>query len=84
MTYVSQKFKDSFAAPKGKLIWAALILFFVGAAICSFNPPSDGVPQIIQGEQTMNSILKNQTTGTVDLNNNGPSPESMTATFAFG
>jgi hypothetical protein len=84
MTFVSQKLKDSFAAPRGKLIWAALILFFVGAAICSFNPPSDSVRQIIQGEKTMNSIPENPTTGAADLDNNGPSPESMTATFAFG
>lgn len=84
MAFVSQNLKDSSAAPRGKLIWAALILFFVGAAICSFNPPSDSVRQIIQGEKTMNSIPENPKTGATDLKNGATSPESMTATFALG
>jgi len=45
---------------------------------------SDGVRQIIQGEKTMNSIPENPTTGAADLKNGATSPESMTATFAFG
>jgi hypothetical protein len=84
MTFASQKFKELFSAPRSKLIWSALILFFVGAAICSFNPPADSVRQTMKGVETMNSKPESQKAVNTGLKNNPTPSETETATFALG
>jgi hypothetical protein len=86
MTSVPRRITGLAIAPKARLIWIALSGFFLGSALCPFNPPSGNGPQSIKQEETMNSQaenLKNIESKHFD----SPAPatgEIETATFALG
>ncbi|MHC1726762.1 MAG: hypothetical protein AB9866_12260 [Syntrophobacteraceae bacterium] len=84
MAFLSEKVKESIAAPRSRFIWAALVLFFIGSAICSFNPPADDGQKLIRGEQTMNSQSGSQANERTDLKSGVASSGIETATFALG
>ncbi len=83
MAFPLQRFKGSSGAPAGRLTWLALVLFFVGGAICSFNPPADD-GQHIKGEHVMNTQSESRANEGTDLKGGGGQSEIETATFALG
>jgi hypothetical protein len=86
VNFMPKKITDLAFAPRARLIWIALAGFFLGSALCPFNPPArDGQQSEKQGE-TMNNPAQ-------DLTNiekehfDTPAPatrEIQTATFALG
>ena len=84
MALKSRKLRDSFAGPGCRLVWPALVLFFVGGAICSFNPPAIDGQQFIKGEQIVNDKSESQANEKTGVKSGGSSAEIETATFALG
>ncbi len=84
MDFPKRRLKELFAVPRRRLIWPSLVLFFVGSAICSFNPPADDGQQIIRRGNIMNSQSEGQTSERTDLRSGAASSETETATFALG
>jgi hypothetical protein len=59
MAFMQKRITELVFAPRSRLIWLALAGFFLGSALCPFNPPSeDGLQQIKQGT-TMNGQSEN-------------------------
>lgn len=77
-------FKGSFAVYRSRLIWPALALFFVGGAVCGFNPSADHGRQLVQEKQIMSGQPEGQVNDSKDREGGASSPETETATFALG
>ncbi|MFZ2446035.1 MAG: hypothetical protein WAW37_06740 [Syntrophobacteraceae bacterium] len=84
MAFLRRRVKESFVVPRRRLIWASLVLFFVGGAICSFNPPADDGQRMIRREHIMESQTEGKTSGRTDLKGGAASAGIETATFALG
>ncbi len=56
-----KKITDLAFAPRARLIWIALAGFFLGSALCPFNPPAKDGPQSEKQGETMNNPAENLT-----------------------
>jgi hypothetical protein len=86
MTSMPMKITELVFAPRVRVIWLALAGFFLGSALCPFNPPAGDEPHSIKQGETMNAPLENPiNTNTILLDRQAmPAPEIETATFALG
>jgi len=86
MTLSQKKIIESVFAPGTRIVWLALAGFFLGSALCPFNPPNDHGSQSVKEGEIMNTSAESLTT----IDNKhflGPAPEKRqieTATFALG
>ncbi len=72
-------------APGSRLIWLALAGFFLGSALCPFNPPAADEPPAMKGREIMNSPLESKTIeDDQQFNGLAAASEIQTATFALG
>ncbi|MGO8944533.1 MAG: hypothetical protein ACLQJ7_12780 [Syntrophobacteraceae bacterium] len=86
MTSLPKRLTEFAFAPRSRIVWLALAGFFLGSALCPFNPPAeDGTQQIKQGE-IMNS--PSEIPATMDnqhlVRPVATTAEIETATFALG
>jgi hypothetical protein len=86
MTSLPKRLTELVLAPRSRLIWLALAGFFLGSALCPFNPPARDEPQPMKQGETMNSP---SAIGTNMENEHYIRPASATgqietATFALG
>ena len=86
MTSLPKRLTEFVFAPRSRIIWLALAGFFLGSALCPFNPPAeDGLQPMKQGE-IMNSPSQIPT----NMDNQhltrsaSATGEIETATFALG
>lgn len=86
MTSMPKRLTELGLAPRTRPIWLALAAFFLGSALCPFNPPAgDQADTAQKGE-----VMKSPSESRVDDENrhrNGSmsaSSETQTATFALG
>ncbi len=86
MTSIPKRLTGLALAPRARFIWLALAGFFLGSALCPFNPPSeDGPKQIKQGEIMNNPSESRMNIENMRLNRLASAPsETETATFALG
>lgn len=84
MDFPSRKSKESSDSRRSRLLWPALVFFFVGSAICSFNPPANNGQQVVEGEQAMNSRSEGHEKERTDLKGGLAPSQIETATFALG
>jgi hypothetical protein len=86
MNSMPKKITGLVLAPRARIIWLALAGFFLGSALCPFNPPGDNGEQSVKQGEIMNSVSENQ----VNMESkpfSRPTPETRqieTATFALG
>ena len=86
MNFQRHRLTELVLAPKAGLIWLALAGFFLGSALCPFNPPTGAQPDSAKERTTMNSQSESMT-NVENKQFNGltsVSPEIETATFALG
>ncbi len=76
--------KKFFLAPGSRRIWPVLILFFVGSAICAFNPPAGDRQQSVKEVQVMDNTYDQHLSETTDLKTGAMPAGFETATFALG
>ena len=86
MTSLPKRLTEFAFAPRSRIVWLALAGFFLGSALCPFNPPAeDGQQKMKQGE-IMNSPSESQTS--VENKHfaglTSATVEMQTATFALG
>jgi len=86
MTSLPKRLTGFVFAPRSRIVWLALAGFFLGSALCPFNPPAqDGLQPVKEGE-IMNSASEVRT----DIENEhlnrlaSSTGEIETATFALG
>ncbi len=86
MTSLPKRVTGFVFAPRSRVIWLALAGFFLGSALCPFNPPAEDGPQPMKQETIMNSPSESQTsvekkhfTGLASATG-----EMQTATFSLG
>ncbi len=85
MAFPPQKLKGLSGTTGRRLIWTALVLFSVGGAICSFNPPADNGRPPMKEEQAMNTQSEEVRAGGEIGTGDGAAPSQIeTATFALG
>jgi hypothetical protein len=86
MTSLPKRLTELVLAPGSRLIWLALAGFFLGSALCPFNPPAQDGPQPVKQGEIMNSASEVRT----DIENEhlnrlaSSTGEIETATFALG
>jgi hypothetical protein len=83
---MQKKITELVLAPRARVIWLALAGFFLGSALCPFNPPTADEPSSISQGETMNSAPE-RVTNTENKHFEHPIPstgEIETATFALG
>lgn len=86
MTSLPKKLTELVIAPRARLIWLALAGFFLGSALCPFNPPAADQPQTIREDEVMNSPSESRVSVETQRLNTlaSTSSEIETATFALG
>jgi len=86
MTSLPKRLTELVIAPRARLIWLALAGFFLGSALCPFNPPAGDRPQAMKEGQVMNSPSEsNASVETQHLYGlASASSQIETATFALG
>lgn len=86
MTSLPKRLTELVIAPRARLIWLALAGFFLGSALCPFNPPAADQPQTMKESEVMNSPLESKASEeTQHFGGLAPaSSEIETATFALG
>ena len=86
MTSLPKRLTELVIAPRARLIWLALAGFFLGSALCPFNPPAADQPQTMKESEVMNSPLESKASEeTQHFSGLAPaSSEIETATFALG
>ncbi len=86
MTSLPKKLTELVIAPRARLIWLALAGFFLGSALCPFNPPAPDQPQTIREDEVMNSPSESLASVETQRLNTLASTSSKieTATFALG
>ncbi len=68
-----------------RFIWLALAAFFLGSALCPFDPPVEDRSHSVKEENHMNSTAESSTNiENEHLKAASASPEFGTATFALG
>lgn len=85
MTSFPKKLTELVFAPRSRIVWLALAGFFLGSALCPFNPPAQEGPKIIKQGDKMNSA--SEIMAKVEDQHFTPSAstgEIETATFALG
>ncbi len=86
MTSLPKRMTEFAFAPRSRIVWLALAGFFLGSALCPFNPPAEDGPQQIKQGEIMNSPSEIQ----ANMDNQKiarPAPAAgqiETATFALG
>ena len=55
MTSMPKRLTGLALAPRTRFIWLALAGFFLGSALCPFNPPAEDGPQQMKQGEIMNS-----------------------------
>ncbi len=85
MDFPESRFTRFYTTPRNRLIWLALVGFFVGSAICPFNPPAPDGQKSMNTEETLtnpsnDNINKERIMSAIGAK----SPEIETATFALG
>jgi hypothetical protein len=85
MKLPSRKQTESLSAQKNRLILLVVSTFFLGSAICPFNPPVGGELSTKQGEimnhSTQSAVKKEMEEKNLPVSEAG---ELQTATFALG
>jgi len=84
MDVLKRRYGEMFVVPRRCLIWPSLVLFLLGGAICSFNPPTDDGQHILRERNTMNSQSEGRLKEGVNLRRDDASSKTETATFALG
>ncbi len=86
MKSLQKKLLESGNASRAGLIWLALAGFFLGSALCPFNPPVDDRPNSVKEGKKMNTTSESRTNieNTHVNASASTSPEIETATFALG
>ncbi len=86
MTSLPKSLSKLVLAPGARIIWLALAGFFLGSALCPFNPPAGEQPQAMKERETMNSPLESKTSAdNHQFNGLASAPSEVeTATFALG
>ncbi len=86
MTSLPKKMTEFAFAPRSRLVWLALAGFFLGSALCPFNPPAQDGPQQTKQGEIMN--IASEIPANMDnqhLARSAPATgEIETATFALG
>ena len=86
MPSLQKKLTGFVLAPRAKLIWLALVGFFLGSALCAFNPPADERQYSMKMGETMNNPSGSRI-NSENMRLSGlasASSEIETATFALG
>ncbi len=55
MTSLPKRLTEFVFAPRSRIVWLALAGFFLGSALCPFNPPAEHGPQQMKQGEIMNS-----------------------------
>jgi hypothetical protein len=86
MTSMPKRLKELVSSSRARLIWLALAAFFLGSALCPFNPPAGGRPNSMKEREAMNSPSEGRTNVENEHFNGlaAASSEIETATFALG
>ena len=86
MTSLPKRLTGFVFAPRSRIIWLALAGFFLGSALCPFNPPAEDGPQPMKQGEIMNSPSESQTSVENKHFDGSASAtgEIETATFALG
>jgi hypothetical protein len=86
MTSLPKRLTELVIAPRARLIWLALAGFFLGSALCPFNPPAADQPQAMKESEVMNSPSESKASEETQHFNGlaSASSEIETATFALG
>jgi hypothetical protein len=86
MTFLPKRLTEFVFAPRSRIVWLALAGFFLGSALCPFNPPAQDGPQQMKQGEIMNSPSESQTRVENKHFDGLPSAtgEIETATFALG
>ena len=86
MTSLPKRLTELVIAPRARLIWLALAGFFLGSALCPFNPPAGDQPQTMKESEEMNSPSESKASVETQHFNGlaSASSEIETATFALG
>ncbi len=80
-----KRFAVLFATRRNRMIWLALVGFFVGSAICPFNPPARDETQSMRAEEAIRySSNDNRNKERTMPASEAKSQEFETATFALG
>jgi len=86
MTSLPKRLTEFAFAPRSRIVWLALAGFFLGSALCPFNPPAEDSPKPMKQGEIMNSASEIQ----VNMDNQhltgsaSATGEIETATFALG
>lgn len=86
MTSQPHRLTELFPSSRARLIWLALAGFFLGSALCPFNPPAADQLDSLKERAAMNSPSESLT-NVENKHFNGltsTSSEIETATFALG
>lgn len=84
MDILRQRPEESTVVPPSGLIWPLLVLFLLGTAICSFNPPVQDGQDIVRKEYTMNAQTKSSASESTGPGSDTAPLKTETATFALG
>ena len=84
MDILRQRLEESTVVPPRGLIWTLLVLFLLGTAICSFNPPVQDGQDIVRKEYTMNAQTKSSGSERTGPWSDTAPLKTETATFALG
>jgi hypothetical protein len=86
MTSLPKRLTELTVAPRTRIIWLALAGFFLGSALCPFNPPAGDQPQTTKASEEMNRPSESQASVETQHFNRlaSASSEIETATFALG
>ncbi len=60
MASIPKKIGELVLAPGSRLIWLALGGFFLGSALCPFDPPADNGAQFVRQGEIMNNPSENR------------------------
>ena len=86
MTSLPKRLTEFVFAPRSRIIWLALAGFFLGSALCPFNPPAEDGPQAMKQGEIMNS--PSEVPANMDnqhlTRSASATGEIETATFALG
>jgi hypothetical protein len=86
MTSLPKRLTGFVLAPRSRIIWLALAGFFLGSALCPFNPPAQDGPQLMKEGEVVNSTSEILANTDDELLNRSAlaAGEIETATFALG